>query len=414
MSRKFNIKTLITASATAAALAFGLVTPPALGSDMVASSALLITADWLFDGVRFVPGAGKAVLVENGRISAVGPSTMTAPYGARKVNVPGGTILPGFIDMHTHHLVNKVPALRLLEHGVTTARDLGGPLAPVVLAKPFQLRQILSGPIITARGGYPMPVFPASGVEVSGATAAILKVRELVAKGAAVIAVSLEPGGEIGAPWTSHNATTPPPWPTLTTAELNALVAEAHRLKKRVVAYLGTTEGVRRALDAGVDEWAHMPCDPVAHEQWHRAADRGQPIDGTLDTLVSCLGSAHNAGHAAEMGAKVFYGTDNGHPDVPHGIDAQEIHHIVHAWMHAGKTWEQAMTLALSSATGEAGKYLYLGKETNEPKLGQLVVGAPADIVVVNGDPRQSFKELEFPRLVVAGGRVVVERASGQ
>lgn len=411
MPKKFNIAMMISTTAMAVAIACGSVAQPTSAQHR---QLLLITADTLFDGARFVPGTGKAVLVENGRISAVGPSSMPAPYGTRVVNVPGGTILPGFIDMHTHHLVNKAPVLRLLQHDVTTARDLGGAVTPVVLDKPFQLRQILSGPIITARGGYPMPVFPDSGVEVSGVSTAVNKVRELVSGGASVIAVSLEPGGEMGAPWTSHNATTPPPWPTLSNAEVNAIVAEAHRLGKRVVAYLGATDGVRRALDAGVDEWAHIPCDPVAHDQWRRAADRGQPIDGTLDTLVSCTGSAHNAGHAVEMGAKLFYGTDLGHPDIPHGIDAQEIHQEAHAWMHAGRTWEQSLTSALASATGDAGRYLYLGKETNEPKLGQLAAGAPADIIVIGSDPRQKFKELEFPRLVVAGGKVVIERSSGE
>lgn len=411
MPKKFDITTMISTTTMMVGFAIGLAAQPAAAQH---KQSLLITADKLFDGANFAPGTGKAVLVENGRIAAIGSAGMAVPFGTRVVNVPGGTILPGFIDMHTHHLVNKAPALRLLEHGVTTARDLGGPVTPVMLDKPYQLRQILSGPIITARGGYPMPVFPGSGVEVSGAAAAVNKVRELVAKGASVIAVSLEPGGEIGAPWTSHNATTPPPWPTLTNAELRAVVTEAHRLKKRVVAYLGTTEGARRALDAGVDEWAHMPCDFLDHGQWHRAADRRLPIDGTLDTLVSCSGSAHNAGHAVEMGARLFYGTDLGHPDIPHGIDAQEIHHIVHAWTHAGRTWDQAMALALASATSEPGKYLYLGKETTEPKLGQLVVGAPADIVVIGSDPRQNFKELEFPRLVVSGGKVVIERAMGE
>lgn len=416
MSKKTNLAALIATTALAAAAAIGLAIPSAAVAETISNSSVLITADRLFDGANFVSGVGKAVLIQNGRIAAVGAAgAIPAPAGARVVNVPGGTIMPGFIDMHTHHLVNRAPVLRMLEHGVTTARDLGGPVTPVVLDKPFQLRQILSGPIITSPGGYPLTVFsPDSGVAVSGVAAAVAKVRELVGRGAKVIAVSLERGGEIGAPWSQHTPTTPPPWPTVTDAELRAIVTEAHRLGKKVVAYLGTTEGITRALNAGVDEWAHMPCDVVGHDQLHRAADRGLPIDGTLDTLVSCTGAAHNASHATEMGLKLFYATDLGHPDIPHGIDAREIQHIVHAWMHAGRTWDQAMALALASATGDAGKQLFRNRETTEAKLGQIVVGAPADVIVIGSDPRVNFKELEFPRLVVAGGKVVVERASGQ
>lgn len=259
-----------------------------------------------------------------------------------------------------------------------------------------------------------MPVFPGSGVEVSGIPVAVKLVQQLVAGGAKVIAVSLEPGGEVGAPWTSHNAAVPPPWPTLSGAELNAIVAEAHRLNKRVVAYLGTPEGVQRALAAGVDEWAHMPCDPVADGIWDQVAVKKPAIGGTLDTLVSCTGVAHNAGHAVEAGVRLLYGTDLGHPDIPNGADAQEIHREIHAWIHAGKIWPEAMTFALASATGEAGKYLFERRETNEPNLGRLVVGAPADIIVIGSNPLEKFKELEYPRLVVAGGRVVIERSLGE
>ncbi len=85
---------------------------------------LLINADLLFDGTQFL--TGQAVLVQNGKIVQVAPPNKIKAKGARLVNVPGGTIVPGFIDMHTHHILNGVPPRRILEHGVTTARDLGG------------------------------------------------------------------------------------------------------------------------------------------------------------------------------------------------------------------------------------------------------------------------------------------------
>ena len=91
---------------------------------------LLIKADTLFDGTQILnnTGSGWAVLVQDGKIAQVGPANQINAEDARIVDVPGGTILPGFIDMHTHHILNGVPLRRMLEHGVTTARDLGGGL----------------------------------------------------------------------------------------------------------------------------------------------------------------------------------------------------------------------------------------------------------------------------------------------
>lgn len=379
-------------------------------------NSLLVKARYIFDGEQFVPGAGKAILVQNGRIVQVGSAAaIIPPYGARVIDIPDGTILPGFIDMHSNYIANKIPVIRILEHGVTTIRDLGGPLTPVDTGKPFKLRQILSGPIITAKGGYPMPVFPKYGVEVTGVPAAINKVRELVSNGAKVIAVSLEPGGEQGAPWTTRNSTTPPPWPMLTPAELTAIVNEAHRLNKPVVAYLGESTGVLRALDAGIDEWAHIPCDHVDHPLWDRISIRDTAISPTLDALASCTFADHNTGHAVEVGASVVYGTSMGLTEIPHGVDAQEIYQLASARVdHGRKTWPQAMALALNSATGAAGKYLFAKRETNEPSLGRLVAGAPADLIVIGGNPIDNYKDLEYPRLVVSGGHVVIERSLAQ
>lgn len=91
----------------------------------------------------------------------------------------------------------------------------------------------------------------------------------------------------------------------------------------------------------------------------------------------------------------------------------------LHAGMHSGMLYPDALTQALVSATREAGEYLRhntLGDIVPgvPANLGQIVEGAPADIIVIGSDVRASFKELEFPRLVVKGGLVVIERAKGE
>jgi imidazolonepropionase-like amidohydrolase len=370
---------------------------------------LLIKADLLFDGTQF--RSGQAVLVRQGKIVKVAPADQINAGGAQVISVPGGTILPGFIDMHTHHLINGIPPRRMLEHGVTTARDLGSaePLTPAATNQAYELRQLLSGPILQARGGYPNVVFPGSGVEVTGESNARAKVDSLVAQGASVIAVSLEIGGEFGAPWGWHEASAPPPWPTLSTSELNAIVDQAHNVHHlKVTAYLGTSRAAQRALDAGIDEWAHAPCNPLSADVLEHPGIAGLAIDGTLDTEIKCKGALDNAAALVGKGAKLFYSTDMGHLDIPHGIDAQEVHMGLHVGFHNGLAYPDALASALASATSEGGKYLGLAP------LGQIVAGAPADLIVISSDVRANFKELEFPRLVVKDGIVVIKRGNGE
>jgi cytosine/adenosine deaminase-related metal-dependent hydrolase len=112
-----------------------------------------------------------------------------------------GTLLPGFIELHAHLRLGQVPPDVVLRHGLTTVRETGGPLAPPSGGR-GQLRLLAAGPILTAPGGYPVPVFgPATALEVADVPAAREAVGRLAAGGAAFIKVALEPGGSPGAPW---------------------------------------------------------------------------------------------------------------------------------------------------------------------------------------------------------------------
>ena len=374
------------------------------------AQALIIRAGAIFNGTTFLEG-GHDILIKNGKIAQIGPINTIRGRGALEVKIPGGTILPGIIDMHTHHLNNKVPPLRMLQHGVTTARDLGSaePITGAVIKnKPYQLRQLYSGPILQAFGGYPNEAFPGSGVVVSGNSNVRAKVDALVAQGASVIAVSLEDGLETGAPWQWHMPASPPPWPTLSDADLLSIVDQAHIKGKKVTAYFGNDAGAQRALAAGVDEWAHMPCELLTGSVIAEAGSKKIAIDTTIDTFVQCLGVHENSDRLLGAGAQLFYGTDIGHLDIPHGIDSNEIHMLLHARFHNGLEYVPSLTKALIAATSAPAKYLGLAP------LGQIATNAPADIVVIKGDVRASFKELEYPRLVVKNGYVVINRLAGE
>ncbi len=358
------------------------------------SDRYVIAADQVFDGTRVLED--HAVTVWGDRIAAVAP--------ADRLPGPGqfirfaGTLLPGFIDLHGHPLLGQVPPETMLRHGITTIRDTGGPLvAPS--GGDGRLRVLAAGPILTAPGGYPIPVFgPGAGLEVPDAQTARAAVGQLVAGGAALIKIALEPGGSPGAPWSGHQPGSSPPWPIPSLEVVRAIVEEAHAHGRIAAAHLSGPEGAQLALDAGVDEWAHVPCDPISPELIASAAAAGVRVVSTLDTLSHCTGVAGNASQLIAAGIRLLYGTDLAHPDVPWGIDAQELQLMLHAGQGALTPQE-----VLSAATARAGEHLGLAP------LGRLVEGAPADLIGVRGDPLEQFKLLEYPDLVVSGGATIVE-----
>ncbi len=169
---------------------------------------------------------------------------------------------------------------------------------------------------------------------------------------------------------------------------------EAHHHGVKVSAHLGNETGAQMALDSGVDEWSHVPCEEISVALAERAAAQEVAVIGTLDTLSRCVASMTNATRLVSAGVKLLYGAEVAHPDIPWGIDAQELMHM----NTAGMTVEEV----LSSATSRAGEYLQI------PLLGTLAPGAPADIIAVKGSVELSLKTLEYPALVIAGGQVVL------
>jgi imidazolonepropionase-like amidohydrolase len=354
---------------------------------------LLLTADRVFDGQRM--RAKQAVLVRGSVIASVGDQGAIRAPTARRIDLGDATLLPGFVDLHVHVTARGIPFDRVLTHGVTTVRDLGGSL-PSAYPGPGQLRYVAAGSFITVPGGYPSPVFgPHGWIAVTGQEQARQAVRDLVHGGAAVIKIALDPGGEPGAPWSQITPSSPPPWPMLSVEEVAAIVAEAHRLDRIVTVHLGEETGARIALDGGLDEWAHSPSNLVPESLLLEAVRRGVHVVGTLDTESHGNGELDNARALVSMGATLLYGTDMGHLEIPNGIDAEELRRM----MTVGLSLEQV----LAAATSQAGKQLGLAP------LGSLVPGAPADLISALGDPAQDLKNLEYPTLVIAGGQIVVE-----
>ena len=420
------------------------------------AEAVLIHAARLFDGHQM--RTNTSVLIEAGRITRVDLRDKFVDSNVRQINLGDATLLPGFIELHAHLGYRDVPAEVVLSHGITTLRDVGGPLH-----KPYggdgSLRVLTSGPIITGPNGYPIPKIGTHNIAIPVATEdeARKTVRDLIAGGAVVIKIALEPGGEKGAPWSGghhhpghqmphakhakgshaddqhksdhhkpdhhkpdhhkpdhhkpdhhsghaqkdhapHNKQHgKPSWPLLSENIVKAIVDEAHQQGRKVTAHIGEEIGAKLALDAGVDEWAHMPCAAIPESLLQQAVAQKVTIVTTIDTLSKCEGVAQNAKTFGALGAELLYGAEIAHPDIPWGIDVQELMYMMQM------TGMQTIDV-LRAATSKSGAYLGI------PQLGTLAQGAPADMIAIKGNPLHSLKALEYPGLVISGGKVVVNR----
>ena len=357
--------------------------------------------------------------MKEGKVAQIDTRETFKTTDAKVIDLGDATLLPGFIELHAHLAFQNIPADAVLKHGITTLRDVGGPIH-----KPYggdgNLRVLTSGPIITAPDGYPIPGMGATNIATPVATEEQARetVRHLIDGGAVVIKVALEPGGEPGAPWAAghghghekkpaaeHESPHHKPahtadhskqaWPLLPENIVKAIVDEAHKHDRKVTAHIGEEKGAQIAINAGIDEWAHVPCDVIPEPLLKKAVSQHVKIVTTIDTLSKCPGIAHNVNTLATLGAEFLYGAEIAHPDIPWGIDAQELMYMMHM------TKMQPIEV-LRTATSKAGQYL------NLPLLGTLQVGAPADMIAVKGDPAQGFKILEYPDLVMSGGEIVV------
>ena len=310
------------------------------------------------------------VVITDGVIGAIGGRTNTeVPEGAEVFDARGATLIPGFIDAHVH--VGFVEPRAIVTGGVTTVRDLGWPparIAPLVSASradDFDGPTILAaGPMLTAPGGYPTRAAwapPGTGLEVEGPEAAPGAVATVADAGAVVVKVALNP----------------PVGPVLDAATLAAIVDAAHVRELRVTGHVYGLDELDKALDAGMDELAHMLMsdERIPDQMLTRMVDAGMAVVPTLSifsgrglrTAIANLYAFRNAG------GKVLYGTDLGNEGPRPGIDPSEVRAMANAGMSGHDI--------IRAATVDAAGWLGLGS------TGTIVEGRDADLVLVDGDP---------------------------
>jgi imidazolonepropionase-like amidohydrolase len=363
------------------------------GAAQAAGPATLIYAGRVFDSEGGRMLGPRLILVQDGRIAEIG-SAIAVPPGTRRIDLRAYTVLPGLIDAHAHLLVDgttpgapvseSLRALRgaaharsYLEAGFTSVRDLGkaGRYADVALKRAIEEgsvpgpRLFVSGPSL-APGGADGEERPVRGPEDVRAA-----VREHAREG--VDLIRLDAAGAADEP-------------TLSLAEMQAAVDEAHAARLKVTAYARTDAAVARALEAGVDAIEHGAA--ASSETLHRMRQEAVPLVPLLP-LGEGLRQARAAGVVLAAGSDAVAGTGT-QPDLPRGEVARR---VLFAWREAGL----APGEILQAATVNGARLLGV------PGLGVLQQGAHADIVAVQGDPLADFDALNRVVFVMKAGQPV-------
>jgi imidazolonepropionase-like amidohydrolase len=391
-----------------------------------AAQATLVRAKLLLPSAHAKAVANGAVLVENGRIKAVGPRAPVERLskGARVIDLPDATLMPGMINLHAHLdslcgpdfltfailltepnavMVCVDSARRTLHAGVTTVRDLGTKYAAAIAVRDAVERGWTTGPrilsagqLVCMTGGHGWFI----AEEADGADEMRKKVRKNLKRGADCIKVIatggvLTPGVEVGSA-------------QLDPDELEIAVREAHKAFKRVAAHAIGNTGIKNALRAGVDTIEHgcylddeaiklfkktgatyVPtlCAPhFLHEHLREVPEYARRK--TMEVY-----EAHRASfkRALRAGVSIATGTDAGTPFNNHEAYATELALMVGLGMAA----EQALDAATAGAARAAGL---------EAETGVLEEGKSADIVALDGDPRKDIGATTRVRGVMVRG----------
>ena len=349
------------------------------------AGSCLVLLGTLIDGTGAGPVMDAMLVIQGERIIAVGPRNgLRVPAQVQVVELLGATILPGFINAHVHNAYNEGNLRLWAQEGVTTVRDLGERLGFPYFATRNRLRAdpqnawlIAAGPLVTVPKGYPIAGNNFPSLTVTSSEDAREKVGRLIDDGAELIKITLTSGGP----------------PSLSAAEAAAIVETAHERGVPVSAHATSARDVQRALDAGVDDVAHLAINRVSDELIQQMVRRGVYWVPTLEALRG--GGAENLQRFVAAGGGVALGNDGGYLS---GLEIGMPLNEIRAMRQAGMTPMQIIV----AATRDAARVC-----RQDTALGTLEAGKFADVLVVDGDPLQDLESLARVRMVIHRGVVI-------
>ncbi|MDQ3339436.1 MAG: amidohydrolase family protein [Myxococcota bacterium] len=413
-------------------------------SSTATAKPIAIKAARMFDGKSDQLVAPGVVVVDNGKIIAAGPKAVI-PAGADIIDLGNATLMPGFMDAHTHlsfemsenwskdildsmqkpiaqlALEASVFAKRTLLAGFTTVRDVGamdyidvGLRNATASGAVVGPRMLVAVKGISARGGHCDPtagfrpdIMKEPGIEqgvADGADQMRAAVRFNLKQGADVIKVCAS-GGVL-------SLTDKVDSPQLTQAELNAVVDEAHALGHKTAAHAHGSEAAKRAVRAGIDsiehgsfldeealelmrqKGTHLVFTPVSCivERLKRAKAPANII-AKANAATAAMGSTFK--RAIAKNVKIAFGSDAA--VCPHGTQAAQFGVMTKLGMKPLAALRSAMSVNATLIGVNAGV---------------LEVNRLADVIAVPGDPSRDISVVEKVLFVMKDG--VVYRNDGK
>jgi imidazolonepropionase-like amidohydrolase len=409
--------------------------------------AIYIHAGSLLDRPGQQPRGASTIIVRAGRIEAIRDGHVAPEGGARLVNLGNQFVLPGLIDMHVHIfndddkmrarieqnnrdiednlLIGVDNARRTLEAGFTTIRDLGSDVRSVTALRDAINSGLVAGPTIVA-AGRGISITSGHGDGSNNANRDVSRmvreradnlcngpedcrraVREQISQGADVIKFAATGGVNSNIAGGLNQQ--------MFADEMKAIVDTAHMFGRRVAAHAHGQNGIKAALEAGVDSIEHgtytdaqtnalfkkngawlVPTMVAPHAALAQAR-AGARSKNTLAKAEEAAAAHHkNVSAAIRDGVKIAFGTDSGVSD--HAKNAQEFSLLIKAGL--------TPAVAIRAATIDAA--MLLGRED---RLGTIEPGKEADIIAVGASPLNDVTELERIRFVMRRG--VVHKADG-
>ncbi|MFK7888325.1 MAG: amidohydrolase family protein [Gammaproteobacteria bacterium] len=410
-----------------------------LGTSAVADDVTYIKAGALFDSRTLEVSRDVVIEVTADRITAVGNRDTPIPADAEVIDLSSSFVMPGFMDMHTHvvgHLARNffanyfesphratiggvVNAKRTLLAGFTTIRNVGASnYADVALRNAIADGEVpgprlaVSGPALGITGGHcdNNQLSHKYAERSDGVADGPWAVRQMVRKNVkyGVDLIKFCATGGVFSKGTKVGMT------QYTLEEMQAIVDEAHTHERKVAAHAHGTEGIKRAIEAGVDSIEHASfLDEQAIRMGKRkgtffaldiynteytlsqGAANGVPQENIDKEREVGERQRESFSMAVKMGAKVVFATDAG--VYPHGHNAKQFARAVRFGMTPAQ--------AIASATQVSAELLGW-----EDRVGYVGPGMLADIVAVKGDPLQDISVLEDVDFVMKGGVVYKRR----